>query len=175
MKNSRIYKNISGKIKELVVSDVSRRRVSFFLLNGALTLTALVMSIVNIITAEYALFVAAFTFSLLCLLNIILLHATRVDERLIYTLFGAESLALLAFFFVSGIPNGRAVGMSYPELRPAYIRCPRGGALFRRLLLQCSFSSFGCRSEGRCCFIHTRMNLCFGCRFFTAQSLSYRF
>ena len=106
MKNSRIYKNISGKIKELVVSDVSRRRVSFFLLNGALTLTALVMSIVNIITAEYALFVAAFTFSLLCLLNIILLHATRVDERLIYTLFGAESLALLAFFFVSGIPNG---------------------------------------------------------------------
>ena len=106
MKNSRIYKNISGKIKELVVSDVSRRRVSFFLLNGALTLTALVMSIVNIITAEYALFVAAFTFSLLCLLNIILLHATRVDERLIYKLFGAESLALLAFFFVSGIPNG---------------------------------------------------------------------
>ena len=155
MKNSRIYKNISGKIKELVVSDVSRRRVSFFLLNGALTLTALVMSIVNIITAEYALFVATFTFSLLCLLNIIVLHATRVDERLIYTLFGAESLALLAFFFVSGIPNGRAVGMSYPELRPAYIRCPRGERFFGACSCNAHFLLLGAvRKVAAALFIH---------------------
>lgn len=106
MKNSRIYKDITKKIKELVVSDASRRRVSFFLLNVVLTLTALVMCIVNIATAEYALFAATFTFSLLCLLNITVLHFTGVDERIVYTLFGAESLALLAFFFVSGIPNG---------------------------------------------------------------------
>ena len=151
MKHSRIYKNISGKIKELVVSDVSRKRVSFFLLNGALTLTALVMSIVNIITAEYALFVAAFTFSLLCLLNIILLHATRVDERLIYTLFGAESLALLAFFFVSG----RAVGMSYPELRPAYIRCPRGERFFGACSCNAHFLLLGAvRKVAAALFIH---------------------
>ncbi len=64
------------------------------------------MSVVNIFTAEYTLMVVTFIFSFLCLINVILLHVLKINEVIVYTAFGVESLALLAFFFISGIPNG---------------------------------------------------------------------
>lgn len=65
------------------------------------------MSVINIITDEYVLLVATALFSLLTFINF-LYHGNRTKTAL-YGVFGIEGIALLAFFLISGIPDGFSI------------------------------------------------------------------
>lgn len=106
MKTTRLTESLLSKIHAAITSDALRRRLMFLFLNAALSLIAFVMTVVNLFTAEYILLAATLTFSLLCLFNICALSFLKIPENIIYCIFGAEAMALLAFFFISGIPNG---------------------------------------------------------------------
>ncbi len=97
---------LKNRIHNAVVSDVLRRRLLFCILNAALSLTALVMTVVNYFTKEYVLLYSTLIFSVLCLLNILAILYSDVKKNAIYRIFGAEALVLLAFFFISGVPDG---------------------------------------------------------------------
>ncbi len=101
---------LSNRTKEMIASGAeARRRVLFNFMCGVLSLTSLVMSIVNIFTAEYALMISTFSFSLACLIDIVLVYFFPKKKKLVGYLFGIESLTLLTFFLVSGIPTGFSV------------------------------------------------------------------
>lgn len=106
MKITNKFENFIENFKSAVVADEPRRRVLFSTLNFVLAVTSFVMSIINYFTAEYILLISTFSFSLLCLINILLLHYFKVKEIIVYYIFGIESILLLLFFFVTGIPNG---------------------------------------------------------------------
>ncbi len=93
------------KLVTLMVYDNSRKKIAFVGLNAVLALVSLIMSVVNIFTAEYILMISTPAFSLGCGLNIVLYRA-RVNVSVIYGIFASEAMILLAFFFVSGIPDG---------------------------------------------------------------------
>ena len=69
---TRAYEKMMQNIKEAIVSDNLRRRVLFYFLNITLSLTSLVMSIINYFTAEYVLLAATLIFSVVCLGNVLL-------------------------------------------------------------------------------------------------------
>lgn len=100
------YQGMLGKIKIAVVSDTLRRRLLFFFLNGALSLTSFIMTVVNFFTGEYILLLATLLFAVVCLCNLLILYFSRIPEKMIYYTFGMEAMILLAFFFISGIPDG---------------------------------------------------------------------
>jgi len=100
-----LAEGIAKRIKDSIVNDQSRQKVMFVGLNATLALVAFFMSVVNIFTAEYLLMSFTLVFSILCLLNILLLR-TKIPRNFIYVCFGTEALALLGFFFISGIPDG---------------------------------------------------------------------
>ena len=93
------------KLVTLMVYDNSRKKIAFVGLNAVLALVSLIMSVVNIFTAEYILMISTLAFSLVCGLNIVLYRA-KVNVSVIYGIFASEAMILLAFFFVSGIPDG---------------------------------------------------------------------
>lgn len=62
------------------------------------------MSLINIMTHEYILFLATVVFAILCIINSA--YKGKTFKSLIYVVFGAEALILLAFFLISGIPDG---------------------------------------------------------------------
>lgn len=100
------YHMLIDRFKKAVVSDKRRRRLLFIAINIALALTALIMTVVNLCTEEHKLMVVTFIFTVLCLANaIVTIYFTRY-EHILYFLFAFEALALLAFFFISGIPDG---------------------------------------------------------------------
>lgn len=102
-----IYDRIVKNIKAAVTDDALRKRLLFLFVNGALAVTSFVMTIVNIFTKEYILMWSTLIYSVLCALNIFLLrHIARLMEEYVYYLFAGESLILIAFFFISGIPDG---------------------------------------------------------------------
>lgn len=100
------YEKLMEKVKIAVVSDELRRRLLFLFLNVALSFTSFVMTVINWFTGEYILLISTLVFSILCLLNIILVYVSKVPEKVIYIIFGCEAMMLLAFFFISGIPDG---------------------------------------------------------------------
>ena len=106
MRKDSLYRKTIDRIRAAVVSDDTRRELSFHLLSVALTVISLSMSVINLVTEEYVLFAAAFIFGLLCLINTLTINFTKIDERIVYGVFGAESLGVVAFFFITGIPNG---------------------------------------------------------------------
>ena len=106
MKIVQWYQKFIDRLKSAIVSDELRRRLLFCILNIALSATSFVMTVVNYFTGEHLLLVATLLFSLLCLLNVVVLFRVKFLEKMIYFIFGVESMALLLFFFISGIPNG---------------------------------------------------------------------
>ena len=100
------YSFLKDKVRNAVVSDTLRRRLLVYCANLVLALTSFVMTVVNIFTGEYLLMHATFRYSLFCLLSIILLHFSKIPERIIHCAFCLESLALIVFFYISGIPDG---------------------------------------------------------------------
>lgn len=93
-------------IREAITSDEKRREVLFLILNIALALTSLIMSVVNVFTREYILLTATLSFGVACLLNLLILCFVRRGLTAVYIVFGAEVTAILLFFFITGIPNG---------------------------------------------------------------------
>lgn len=99
-------KAIPEIIRNAVVDDDKRRELMFRSLNIVLSVVALVMTLVNVFTAEYILMIATLTFSVLCIMNVVMSVAKGKSERSLRLVFGAEAMALLTFFFISGIPDG---------------------------------------------------------------------
>lgn len=75
------FKKIIENVQIEVLDDDKRRNILFRWLNFILSAVSLIMSLINIMTHEYILFLAT-------------------------VVFGAEALILLAFFLISGIPDG---------------------------------------------------------------------
>lgn len=100
------YNEIFSRLRLIVVNEITLRNMMFRWLNGLLALVALFMTVINIFTAEYVLMTVTFVFSLMCVLNIILCLRAGSIKTWLMVLFEVEALALIAFFFISGIPNG---------------------------------------------------------------------
>ncbi len=100
------YNEILSRLRLIVVNEITMRNMMFRWLNGLLALVALFMTVINIFTAEYVLMTVTFVFSLMCVLNIILCLHAGIIKTWLMVLFEVEALALIAFFFISGIPNG---------------------------------------------------------------------
>lgn len=101
------FNDLCKIIRKAILSDNTRREVLFVVLNIALSITSLVMSIVNIFTDEFTLFFATLSYFIVCLLNIALIRGLKDrNKTCVYIIFGLESMVLLIFFFISGIPNG---------------------------------------------------------------------
>lgn len=101
------FNELCDIIRKAILSDNTRREVLFVVLNIALAVTALVMSIVNIFTDEIDLLFATLGYFIVCVLNVLLMKYLKIRSKTgIYISFGLESMALLIFFFISGIPNG---------------------------------------------------------------------
>ena len=109
MKVRDVFQRLINRAKTVVASDRPRKKLSFCNLNAALALTSFIMSVVNLFTGEYILMVSTLLFSLVCLLNILLLCYSKVRENAVYMSFSIEAMILLTFFIVSGIPNGFSV------------------------------------------------------------------
>ena len=145
MKIQHLYAGFLSKIKAVVVSDTSRRRVVFRGLEWALALISLVMTVVNWFTAEYLLLGFTLAFSAASLLNILLLHVSFVNDKLVYGLFAAESMGLLLFFFISGVPNGfSALWICLIPSFAMLIFGVRGGSAFSALALGMMLFLFWC-------------------------------
>ncbi len=97
---------IMCSVRAAVQNDELRRIMMFECLNMLLAVVSFVMTAVNIATKEYVLMISTLLFGLLCIANIILFKAVKIKQGLVYMLFAAESFVLLAFFFITGIPNG---------------------------------------------------------------------
>lgn len=94
------------QMREAVVSDTKRREGLFLLLNIALSVISLLMSVVNVCTGESVLLAATLLFGAACLINVLFLRLARRVTTAVYVLFAAETTAILVFFFITGIPNG---------------------------------------------------------------------
>lgn len=103
-----ILGKLAGHAKEALGISTARRRILFTFMSAALFVTSFVMTIVNVVTAEYILMTATLAFSIACLINMALIRLLKI-EKVIYCLFGVEALCLLTFFVVSGIPDGFSV------------------------------------------------------------------
>lgn len=131
-----LYQEMLKKIKTAVVSDPLRRRLLFFFLNGALSLTSTIMTVINFFTGEYLLLLATLLFAIVCLCNLLVLYFSRMPEKIIYYVFGLEAMILLAFFFISGIPDGfSALWICLIPSFALLIFGIRGGSLFSLLAL----------------------------------------
>lgn len=100
------YINFIEGMKKVVVSDDLRCKVSFYIISAALSLIAIVMSVVNRITGEHVMSICSFIFALLCILNIFVLHFFRIREIAVYLAFSIETMILLTFFIISGVAHG---------------------------------------------------------------------
>ncbi len=101
-------KDIMVRMQAAIRDDVMRKELMFKWLNILLALVSFFMTAVNIFTNEYMLMISTLVFCLACILNIVLIKLIKVKgfKKIIYLLFVFETLALLAFFLISGIPNG---------------------------------------------------------------------
>lgn len=106
MRIAEAFKKLIEKIKAALLSNDQRRRVLFYALNITLSLTSLIMTVVNLATGEYILMTATLIFAVESLINVLLLYFSRLREKIVYYVFAIESAALLIFFVISGIPNG---------------------------------------------------------------------
>ena len=100
------YDHIMGRLRSIIVNEAMLRNMMFRWLNGLLALVSMFMTVINIFTKEYVLMTATFIFSVLCVLNIIICLRAGGIKTWLMVLFESEVLILIAFFFISGIPNG---------------------------------------------------------------------
>lgn len=143
-------------------------------LEWALALISLVMTVVNWFTAEYLLLGFTLAFSAASLLNILLLHVSFVNDKLVYGLFAAESNGAAAVLLYQRRAKWLQCSVDLPdsELCHADLWCPGW---------QCLFGSgagddavlFWCPAGGHCCSMPTRMNLC--CAFLSCTARSTAF
>ncbi len=127
------------KIKDIFIGSYTdeeiRKQLLYSLLNLVLFFVALTMTIVNILTAEFFLMSATLIYSVLCLLNFVLVHFNGT-KKLMYVVFVIETMILLSFFIISGIPEGFSV--LWVLLVPSFVMAifrSRFGSVFCVVLL----------------------------------------
>lgn len=125
---------LEGQRKEItaiVVDDDLRRKYLFRWLNMLLSIVAFGMSVVNVFTREFTLMVSTLLFCVLCVLNFVLVEKFPRSQRVCHICFAMEALALLGFFFVSGIPDGfSALWICLIPSFALLIFGPRNGSVF---------------------------------------------
>lgn len=100
-----IRKRIDNNIVKMVYNDEIRKMFMLKWVNIVLFFVSLMMTIVNIFTQEMILGIVTFIYSVLCLINLIFMR-NHTKKRITYYLFSIETIVLLTFFLISGIPNG---------------------------------------------------------------------
>ncbi len=98
--------DILDGIHEAVRDDTLRKELMFEWLNILLALVSAFMTVVNIFTKEYTLMLSTLLFAVCCVANVGLAKQGKKIKKPLYIIFAVETLALLAFFLISGIPNG---------------------------------------------------------------------
>ncbi|XCP85303.1 diguanylate cyclase [Roseburia hominis] len=93
-------------MQEAIRDDDTRKRLMFEWLNILLALVSLVMTVVNFFTREYTLMMSTLFFSVACIVNVVFAKRDDKKGKMLYIFFAGETIVLLAFFLVSGIPNG---------------------------------------------------------------------
>ncbi len=99
-------KDMMGGMQEAIRDDIMRKELMFEWLNILLALVSFFMTIVNVFTREYILMLSTLLFSAACIGNTVLIRKGKKTKNTAYLLFVAETIALLTFFLVTGIPNG---------------------------------------------------------------------
>ncbi len=95
-----------AEMQEAIRDDNMRKKMMFEWLNILLALVSSVMTVVNIFTKEYILMMSTLIFTVACILNVALINRNGKEENGLYMIFAGETIVLLVFFLVSGIPNG---------------------------------------------------------------------
>ncbi len=95
-----------------------RRTLLFLLLNVAMALVAIVMTILNITTSQYILMYVTAGFALLCIINIAFVRIGFINNNIVYVMFAIETAALFGYFIVSGTPDGFSI--LWTLLAPAF-------------------------------------------------------
>lgn len=98
--------DIMAGMQEAIRDDDMRKRLMFEWLNIVLALVSLVMTAVNFFTKEYTLMISTLIFSAACIVNGVFIKRSGKKGNSLYIIFAGETIVLLAFFLVSGIPNG---------------------------------------------------------------------
>ena len=103
------YVTLMRRIQIALISDAGRLRLLFIIMNFALSIVSFTMTCVNFVTKEYVLLCVTLIFSILCFANAIITIFTTKLDYLLHLLFAGEALLLLAYFFISGTPDGFSV------------------------------------------------------------------
>ena len=98
--------NTMAGMQEAIRDDNMRKELMFGWLNVLLALVSLIMTEINFFTKEYTLMISTLIFSVACILNVVFIKRDGEKGNIIYAVFSVESIVLLTFFLVSGIPNG---------------------------------------------------------------------
>lgn len=98
--------DMMDKIHVAIRDDTMRKELMFEWLNILLALVSCFMTVVNAFTKEYILMLSTFFFCLACIGNMIFIKRKKTIQTIVYVIFAIETVALLAFFLISGIPNG---------------------------------------------------------------------
>lgn len=106
MKNIReiLEKNASS-----ITNDTKRNKLQFKLVYMIFAIVALIMSITNIFTEQWVLFFATISFSILCLIDLILLTKVKNGLAISKYIFEVETLALFTYFIITGGTNGFSI------------------------------------------------------------------
>jgi len=93
-------------MSDAIRDDRLRKELMFEWLNILLALVSSFMTAVNVFTKEYHLMMSTLLFSVACVVNIVLIKRGAKSKSVPYMLFVVETIILLAFFLISGHPNG---------------------------------------------------------------------
>lgn len=103
---TRFKSAIENIVGAALVDDARRKDTLFKWMNVILVVVSLVMTLVNFVTKEHILMISTFIFGMLSLMNVSLACTMHKGKQWLYYVFGFEVMVLMAFFFISGIPNG---------------------------------------------------------------------
>ncbi len=115
-------------VKESFINDDTRKQVMFNLLNIVIAIVAIVMTVMNVITEKNTLAIITFSFSILCIINTVLINIKFIHDLIVYILFTVEALALFSYFIISGTPEGFSVlwTLLVPSFTLAIFKTKRG-------------------------------------------------
>lgn len=99
-------KHITDGMQAAIRNDDMRKELMFEWLNIVLALVSFFMTAVNLFTEEYTLMLSTLLFSAACIGNAVWVKRGKRVKNALYMIFVVQTLALLAFFLISGIPNG---------------------------------------------------------------------
>ena len=101
---------MKNRIISVITNEKKRTRAQYICVFIVLGLVSLLMTLLNIITDKGALTWATAAFTLLCLLNLLIVYKWKhAGVNVASALFMAEIITLFTFFIISGNPDGFSV------------------------------------------------------------------